>query len=516
MVKNLKPFRSLFSSVFSSVFRPLFSPVLCSAMTSMLLLACSSTSELDDKFHQSHTPKAWSKNQLNQSELGKSDVGKSEVGKSELKQGEVKKDWLNQLKDPQINHLVDLALNNNFQLKQQAMSVEIAGQQLIVAGSDLWPSLDLTLSDTRRKSTSQSTPYSTSLSLDLNLKFELDLWGKLSAADQQANLALLAQQASFEQTKQQLVADVVTAWYAVIEASQLVDLYQQRTENTRQNLASIESGYQQGLNSALDVYLTRNEVNNEMSRTSEQRSKKRQAIRQLELLLGQYPEGTLDVISGVIYDVKENAEHPFLQSVIPLGLPAELISRKPALRASWYQLLAKDAALAYAHKQRFPRLSITASVNNKDSDLSDFLWVSSLGWSLLGNLTAPIFNAGKFAANEEKARLILKQSEQSYLDTLYGAFAEVENAVTREASLKQRYQMMLKAQDNAIAAQTLSFEQYQGGLVNYITVLDSQSRSYDAQSTVIQIKHQLIANRIKLHVALGGDFSSATTGEKAE
>ncbi len=69
--------------------------------------------------------------------------------------------------------------------------------------------------------------------------------------------------------------------------------------------------------------------------------------------------------------------------------------------------------------------------------------------------------------------------------------------------------MMIKAQENAIAAETLSFEQYQSGLVEYTTVLDAQSRSYDAQSTVIQIKNQLIANRINLHIALGGNFSSS-------
>lgn len=498
-----------------------FSSVFCVAITSMFLLACSSTSELDNKFHQSHAPKAWSKKQPN-----KLEVGKSEENQIEANHSQVKKRWLNQLKDPQIHHLVDLALNNNFQLKQKAISVEISRQQLIVAGSKLWPSLDLTLSDNRRKSVSPSNAYSTNLSLDLNFRYELDLWGKLSAADQQANLELLSKQASFEQTRQQLVADVVTAWFAVIEASKLVDLYQQRAENTKQNLAIIESGYQQGLNRALDVYLTRNEVNNELSRASEQKSKKLQAIRKLELLLGQYPEGSLAVNTDVKTNVKTSAKTnaktsdgdqlPFLQSSIPLGLPAELISRKPSLRASWYQLFAKDAALAYAHKQRFPSLSLTASLNNKGSNVSNFLSASSLGWSLLGNLTAPIFNAGKLAANEEKARLVLKQSEQSYLDTLYGAFAGVENAVTREASLKQRYQIMLKARDNAIAAQTLSFEQYQSGLVDYITVLDAQSRSYTAQSTVIQIKHQLIVNRIKLHVALGGDFSSTTASEKAE
>ena len=121
----------------------------------------------------------------------------------------------------------------------------------------------------------------------------------------------------------------------------------------------------------------------------------------------------------------------------------------------------------------------------------------------------PIFNAGKLAANEEKARLFLKQTEQSYLETLHNAFLDVENALTQESSLKQRYQMMLAAQENAISAQRLSFENYQSGLVDYTTVLDAQSRSFDAQSTVIQIKNQLIKNRIQLHIALGGDFSAS-------
>ena len=70
--------------------------------------------------------------------------------------------------------------------------------------------------------------------------------------------------------------------------------------------------------------------------------------------------------------------------------------------------------------------------------------------------------------------------------------------------------MLVEAKENAVAAETLSFEQYQSGLVDFITVLDSQSRSYDAQRSLIQIKNQLIANRVNLHIALGGDFSTST------
>ena len=131
------------------------------------------------------------------------------------------------------------------------------------------------------------------------------------------------------------------------------------------------------------------------------------------------------------------------------------------------------------------------------------------GWSLLGSLTSPLFDGGRLAALEEQARLSLRQQELQYLQQVYDAFVEVENALTAERTLKQRYTVMLEAQKNALAAQTLSFEQYRNGLVSYTTVLDAQSRAFDAQSTLIQIKSELLTNRVRLHVALGGDFAPA-------
>ena len=411
----------------------------------------------------------------------------------------VESNWLTQLDNKQVQQLVKSALAANHQLKIQAFSVEIQKQQLIVSGSSLWPSLDLSVRSGRSKNNSLAT-ISNSSSIDLDLSYELDLWGKLSAADQQANLTYMAAQANFEQSKQQLVVDVVTTWFSVIEAEKLLTLYESRVKNSQQNLDIIESGYNSGLSEALDVYLTRNELNNELTRVSEQKSSKKRLIRKLERLVGDYPKGELLVA----------AQLPLLTSDIPLGLPSELISRKPNLIARWYQLLAKDAGLAYAHKQRFPSLSLTASLGDSARNIDDLLSGSSLAWSLLGNISAPLFNAGRLAANEEKARLALKQEEQLYLDTLYNAFAGVENAINEEESLKSSYQSMLAAQENAKVAATLSFEQYQSGLVNYTTVLDAQTRSFDAQTTLIKLKNRLIANRIQLHLALGGDFSAPT------
>ncbi len=456
-----------------------------------LLSGCYSVQEADLKIRDYNVPENWQNLEQKTSENIAVTSG-----------------WLNEIPNAQIQQLVELALNNNFALKQQALSVEIKRQSLVVAGSALWPSLDLSSSANRRKNanTDSAATYSNNASIDLNLTYELDLWGKLSDQQRQANLELIAEQANFEQTKQQLVADVVSAWFGVIEAKHLLALYQQRSENTQQNLDIIQSGYQRGLNSALDVYLTRNEVNSELSRTSEQKNTLINAIRKLELLVGQYPQGILDV----------DAPLPLLNSEIPQGMPSELITRKPELMASWYRLLAQDAGLAYAHKQRFPSISLTASVGNNSEQLEQLLSASSIGWSLLGNLAMPLFNAGALKANEEKARLQLKQSEQQYLTTLYDAFLRVENGLSEEQSLKERYNMMLTAEENALAAQTLSFENYLAGLVDYTTVLDAQSRAFDAQSSVIQIKKQLISNRINLHVALGGEFSTPINNATAE
>lgn len=458
--------------------RPLLPLLLCS-----MLLACSSNSEVNIKLQDLPMPKNW------------------QGSKQALV---VEQSWLSQLANPQIHQLVEKALTTNHQLAMQAYMLEISKQQLLISGSQLWPELDLSFRSSRNKN-NQTGSYDNSHSVNVNLSYEIDIWGKLSDAERQSNYNYLAQKSLFEQHKQQLVVNVVTTWFSVIEAEKLLNIYRNRVENSKQNLTIIEANYKSGLTAALDVYLARNELNNELTRESEQETVKIKLIRQLERLIGEYPKGHLLV----------NAQLPLLTNNIPLGLPSELISRKPALKASWYQLLSQDASLAYAHKQRFPSIVLSGSVGNSSADIADLLSSSSLAWSLLGNISAPIFNAGRLEANEEKARLTLQQGEQLYLDTLYDAFSDVENAITTENSLKQRYDTMLAAQDNAKIASSLSFEQYQSGLVSYTTVLDAQKRSFDAQTALIQIKSQLIANRINLHFSLGGDFATPSPENKA-
>ena len=441
----------------------------------VLLCGCVNTSQVDNNIRSAQVPQNWQFSE---------------------KTRPITDNWLAQFSQPQLSMLIIEALNHNYSLRQDAYDVQILEQQLLQADAEFWPDLDLNLTTGRANSTTGVISNSSSLALESS--YELDIWGKLTSAQQRANLNYLAIKAQYQQNRQTLVANLATNWFDWIAAKQLTSLFEQRVKNAKQNLDIIESGYHQGLNGALDVYQSRNDLNTELSNLAQQEDTQLQSVRSLERLLGRYPDASL---------TSQPLTLPLLTTDIPLGMPLDIISRKPELLASWYQVLAQDAGLAFAHKQRFPSINLRASISDSADELTDLLSGSSLAWSLLGGLTAPLFRAGELKANEEIARLQLKQQEQNYLDTLYNAFSTVENAITTENSLQQRYHATLAAQQNAKAAETLAFEQYQLGLITYTTVLEAQGRSFSALSTLIQIKNQQLANRINLHLALGGDFA---------
>lgn len=405
--------------------------------------------------------------------------------------------WLKSFNDNTLETMVDYALQKNYQLKAERINVELAKKQLDITKASNYPELSLSLDNARRKVTSSNTTnYQTDASISADLRYELDIWGKLSDEQHQSHLRYAAAEASYHQKTLDLVANITSAWFNLSQAQQLLHLYQERADNLKRNLAMIQSSYQLGLNDALDVYLTKNNVNQELARVAQQQQTLKQQSRALELLLGDYP----------LADTFVDQTLPIIETDIELGLPAQLLTRRADIQASWLELLALDAGLAVAHKQRFPSINITASVSDGDNDIAKLLDGGALAWSLLGSLSAPIFNAGRLESLEQQARLSVEQKEQQYLQQVYQAFADLENNLSERDSLNQRYQYYVKAQENAMAAEKLSFDQYLRGLVTYTTVLESQRRSFDAQTTVIQLTNQLLQNRINIYSTLGGNY----------
>ncbi len=408
---------------------------------------------------------------------------------------ELSPSWLAGLNDPALSELVDEAMRRNPSLAAQRQQWLAAQQRVRITGADRYPQLSLELSSRRQESSERTD------SLELSLGWTLDIWGKLSADQKEAELNRAAAEAAFVERREALAASLAQNWFALQEARLLLELYTQRRDNLQQNLEIIESGYRQGLNEALDLYLARNNLHAEAALVEQQQQSLSELQRELERQLGRYPAALLTT----------DAALPLIDSVIPAGQPADILTRRPDLQQQWLELLASDAALASAHRDRFPSLGLNASYGGSSDALSDLLSSGNLAWSLGASLVQSLFDAGRKAAVEEQALALRREQEQRWLDALFTAFVEVENAFSARQSLQARHGLYLKAERNALNAETLAFEQYQSGLENYTTVLEAQRRALDAQTNVISLRRQLLDNRIELHRALGGRFQTSPT-----
>lgn len=401
--------------------------------------------------------------------------------------------WLDELADPRLHQLVAEALAQNPELAAAREQVEQTRLALRISAADRLPVLSLSLNDERSESTDNS------LSLATELSWDADLWGELAAEERRAELEYASAQADLRRQVQTLAADVSRTWFQLQEAQLLLELYQRRSDNLQGNLATLESGYRQGLYEALDLYLARNDVHAQQAVVAQQAQTLAETRRALELLLGRYPEGRL----------LSSARLPLIDRPPAALLPARMVERRPDLQASWLGLLAADQALAAAYRARFPDFSLSASHGGSSDTLSALVSSGNLAWTLGASLTQTLFDGGQLRAAQQQQAARRRELEQSHLAALQAAFAEVENALSDGAALRQQHERYLAAQENAIQAEQLAFERYQRGLEEFTTVLEAQRRSLDAQSNVIELRRALLENRIDLALALGGPFASA-------
>jgi len=413
--------------------------------------------------------------------------------------GTVEIDWLESFANDQLTALVSEAIAGNYQLGQERARLYQAEQAVVITRANRFPDLDVSLGGSRRSFEDSGGVSITSEAFDASLdsRWDVDLWGRLSKQQQAAQLDYQAQAARLEQFRRELAAATVSLVFDAMEANQLLTVAKRRLDNTMESMDIVSSGYRQGLNDALDLYLARNQVERQRASYAQAEQTYFESIADLQLALARYPDGQLEF----------DGELPVIDEPIPAGLPSELLTRRSDLQAAWLNLLAADADLAAAHKARFPSLSLVGSAGVASAEFANLLDGEGAGWSIAGNLSQPLFQAGRLKAFEEQARASVEIAEQQYLDQVYRAFADVENAISRSASLKERYESFLEAERNSAAALQLALEQYQRGLVTYTTVLESQRQAFDAEAQVVQLKNLRLQNRIALFLSLGGEFT---------
>jgi multidrug efflux system outer membrane protein len=419
-------------------------------------------------------------------------------------------DWWTQLGDARLDSLIASALRDNFDLQAAAGRLAQAQAQARIAGASQQPNIGISGSGARRKQNfvgfpipgSQGQVLSTttnSYGISLSSSWELDLWGGLRAGTRAALADAQAVQAEFYGAQLSLAAQTARAYFAAVEAKRQVALADATVDNYRLSNEQIDSRYQRGLSSSLELRLGRANLAAAEATLEQRRQQLDRSRRQLELLIGRYPSGHIDT----------GDQLPSLVDSVPAGLPAELVGRRPDLMAAERRLAAADNRLRQARRQLLPRISLTASTGTSSNELTNLLNGDFSVWNLLANISQPILQGGRLRAGIELAQGGVDGARATYAQSALRAYAEVEQSLSGAAFLSRQEEALQTATTEAQAARALAEERYAKGLSDLITLLDAQRRAFDAESRLLSVQRLRLDARIDLYLALGGGFADA-------
>ena len=405
--------------------------------------------------------------------------------------------WLADFDDPKLSALVQEAIENNYDLQSAAARMEAALATAKINGADRLPEISSQFGASRSHAGDSRTATSTITDLGLTIKWELDLWGKLR---NQARAALLEYQASKAHVKAarlSIAVNTARLFFDAIESKEQVQLSEQTLQSFRKSLEIIEDGFQVGISSALDVRLSRASVAGAESNLEFEKARHDAIVRSLEVLAGRYPNFQSAIPEKL----------PSIKLDIPAGLPSEILGRRPDLMEAEMRLAASDERLQQVGKNRLPGIQLTGSGGTSSNALKNLFDLDFLLLSIAADLSQPIFEGGRLTAQVDLSRAKTKEALADYAMIVLNAFKEVETALSAKELLSRQETALRTAQEESMEAEALALEEYTKGIVDIITLLESQRRSFQAQKSLLQIQNQRLQNSLDLYLALGGEFT---------
>ncbi len=407
--------------------------------------------------------------------------------------------WWEAFNDPKLNSLMKEAFSNNLDLAQAYARLDQLEAVYRTTRSAQLPALDVEGLWSKENTPSffgNNTGNSHILSLAAS--YELDLWQKLKSKTQAANLEVAASQEEIMVIYLTVSAELADNYYLAVEQRAQLKLTDQTIDSFAETLARVEQRYREGLVSALDVYLARQNLAAAKSRRPVFTSSLVRAEHALSILLGHYPKHNSNVAGGLL-------KLPKTPAAFPAGLPSELLARRPDVEAALFRLKASDAQIAVAIAERFPSFNLlgnygTMSLVFSTGDLKGAFWKT------LVDAAFPVLDWGKRKAEVERTKAVFRENLALYHKTVLGAFKEVEDALVNNRTTEERIVSLEERGEATGAALRQSLERYLQGLSDYLPVLTAQAIHFDARRDILSARRQLISDRVSLARALGGEW----------
>ncbi len=408
--------------------------------------------------------------------------------------------WWQVFEDAQLQSLIRSALVENKDISVALSRVAQASFQLTSTRANQYPFFDISAGATRGRQSQLLVPGASieeSFLVMGNLSFELDLWRKLSRSTESARASLLASEAVQRHVALSIVANVASAYLLLLDLDERLLIARRTVESRQGSLAIIQARFDRGVRPELDVNQAQIELAVAEVAVATFQRQIAQTENALAILLGRNP--------GAIKRGSSLKEQQLLPE-IPIGLPSELLQRRPDVVAAEQTLHAETALIGVAEALRYPSLSLTGSYGALSDDLSDLNDSDAESWGVAGSLFAPIFNWGQLKAQSEAQRARAEQALHTYEATLQQAFREVADALVAVHTYRQEYQAYRRQVSAARNAERLSQARYDAGVVDYLEIQEVSRSLFNAELNESQSYQSVMNALVELYQTLGGGW----------
>ncbi|MCP1726900.1 multidrug efflux system outer membrane protein [Natronospira proteinivora] len=413
-------------------------------------------------------------------------------------------DWWTRFDDPQLNELVEHALEENPDLEMAAARVAEARAVLGMGRAERLPRLDLE-AELERENPGESGDWETDLEIAAALSYEVDLWGRLAQASESARAQLLSTAYTRDAIRLTIISDVISHYFQLRAAQDQIRITRD-TIQTREEALELEQ-IRRRAGAATQLALRQAEAELETSRAElpGRLAEARQLSRALAILVGRDDE----VMSG-LEAMDDNQGLPDLNgdlAQLPAYIPARLLEYRPDIQAAEYALIATNADIGVARANWFPRINLVAALGTAASSGSSLFTSAAQLESLTGEITAPILDFGRRAADVETAEARKELAEIQYRSTILEAFQEVADAWTLMTTAEEQRRVREREVDARLEVTDLAVTRYVGGYTEYLEVLDARRALFDAQIALTEAERDRLVAEANLYRALGGSWA---------
>ena len=426
--------------------------------------------------------------------------------------------WWKGFNDPVLDALLQEAAANGQDLALSTARMAEARAVLDQNQSNFYPTVDLSVSSTRRRTSQNASTFNPNVGafsndqqLGLSASYEIDFWGKYQRADEAARARLLGQAAARGTVLTTLYANVAQGYFALRALDAQQRLAEQTLLTRQENLRLQKRRFQAGVIGEIDLQQAESEALNQQATVQQTRQNRSNAESALALLLGRKPA---DILHPVLARGAE-VDALYAQQAIPAHLPSDLLTQRPDVVSAEQALIAANADIGQARAAYFPKFSLTAGLGQQSQDMANLFDPASLFWNLVGNLTQPIFRSGAIGAVVAAANARQQQAVAQYTQTVQNAFRDVHDALNNVAAGREiatSNAQRIEALRNTLRLADL---RYKGGYSSYLEVLNAQRDLAQAQAGLIEIQRAQLSATVALYKALGGGWDVSTLGPQA-